>query len=502
MKIINKNLVKENKIGTLFFRNASSKEMKRFLNQSLKGKNYKVIPNGFFISCISKNNELPVQGWKIHVSGNSTNYLSILNKVIETISPLNISFKVVPVASLYVMLSKDFPREQAGKFITIYPQNKIQFITVLRLLSRKLIKYDGIPVLTDNAVTKVVSFRYGAFEKIPLYDTEGDQYYGIYNEKNNVVEDRREIGCYKPDWVEDINYGNVSTNIELEDKSASKMLRKYNFVNALQFSNFGGVYEATDKKTAIPVIVKEAKKYFGGKNFENVHPQDIRYLRRREYNFLRELYSCGFTPKPIDYFKTEAGDYLVEEKINGITLHEFKFENPIYYPNSTNEDYEKYVYKLSNIFLNIYHKISIINRKGYVLNDLTPNNILYDEDQFKVMAIDLESVTYVDEKIDKKLIYVTPGYSKLLETKKIDDNDLFSWAACLADCLISRAQLITLDRQIISKSLKFCGSLYGGWLELCGHLSDYFANYNSEILTKQVINDLELIIRKGNYASQ
>lgn len=66
----------------------SSKEVKKFdfiksiLIDQIRFKNYYLRKKGIFINCISKNNPLQYQGWKIHVSASNENYKNILLEVI------------------------------------------------------------------------------------------------------------------------------------------------------------------------------------------------------------------------------------------------------------------------------------------------------------------------------------------------------------------------------------------------------------------------------------
>lgn len=447
----------------------------KLLAQYICKEKYRVEEYGIFINCISLNNPLLKQGWKIHISASNKNYKNILHEVIPYITCLNASFKVVSEFGQNIMLSKNFPREQTGKFITIYPQTIFQCRTIIRTLNKKLKKYTGIPVLTDKRISKnnEVSLRYGAFQKIINYDDEGDPIYSIINKKGIKVRDNRTVGYYKPDWITNEPM-RINTEASVDNQTKS-LLRKYHFIAALQFSNFGGVYEAVGKKNNEHVVIKEARKYLGGSSFADMTPNDIRAIRRREYSVLLDLSKLKVTPKPIDYFETNDGDYLVEEYINWNLLKNIRLQNPIYYPNSSEKDYRTYLQKIAKIFLNLYKVINIINAKDLVINDLTPNNVLYDPKTLNVKIIDLESCTKKELK-HRKSIFVTPGYTKMFKINKISENDKFSWMMCLIDSLICRAQILNLNSNTILLSLDFVKKLYNGWSELCDYLKECFVN--------------------------
>ncbi|WP_251717899.1 protein kinase domain-containing protein [Lactobacillus agrestimuris] len=377
MDILDINLFKKYELMRYNLKNFKELDpIESILIDQIKFKNYYFKKKGIFINCISLNNPLKYQGWKIHVSASDDNYLNVLLIVIPYIISLGISFKVVDEVGKNIMLSKNFPREQTGKFITIYPQNIIQFRTITYFLNKKLRKYTGIPVLTDKRISKnnEVSFRYGAFKRILGYDNEGDPIYSIINKEGIKECDDRVIGHYKPDWLtkDPIKVSTIST----VDNQTKSMLKKYHFVDALQFSNFGGVYEAINKENNKRVVIKEARKYIGGTAFKKMVPEDVRAIRRREYKVLLDLSKRKVVPAPIDYFETKDGDYLVEEYINWNLLKHIRLENPIYYPNASEKEYLTYLQKIAKIFWNLYKTINIINTKGLIINDLTPNNIL------------------------------------------------------------------------------------------------------------------------------
>lgn len=490
MNILNINLFK--KYDLMQYNPKESKIVESMLMKQISFKNYQLKKKGIFINCISLNNPLQYQGWKIHISASNNNYFDILLIVIPYIVSLNVSFKVVSENGRNTMLSKNFPREQTGKFITIYPQNTVQCRAIISFLNKSLKKYTGIPVLTDKRISEnnEISIRYGAFKRMLEYDTEGDPVYSIIGRNGIKEPDDREVGHYKPSWIKkDPITINDTINIDSQTKS---MLEKYQFVAALQFNNFGGVYEAIDKKNNKHVVIKEARKYIGGNSFKQMIPNDVRAIRRREYKALLDLSKIKVAPAPIDYFETNDGDYLVEEYIDWGLLKNIRLQNPVYYPNSCEKDYQIYLRKIAKIFENLYKAINLINDKGLIINDLTPNNVLYDPKTLKVKVIDLESSTKKDNSGNRNSIFVTPGYTEMLNNKEIPENDKFSWLMCLIDSLICRAQLLNIDSNAILLSLDFAKNLYNGWSELCNCLKECFINRKDENYS-EVINEIKRI---------
>ena len=487
MKIMNINLIKNIEYAELLSQPENSKLSKLILKKLKSLPDYEVKQNNFFIECISTKNIMKEQGWKIHISASNNNYIHILKELIRIIVPMNVSFKWVSIKNRNIMLTKDFLREQAGKFITIYPQNNIQFQVLCRIFQKKLRQYSGVPILTDKSIGNVISIRYGGFKKILDYDNEGDGIYCIRDTNKKLVYDRREIGIYKPEWITE-NFVKPLNN--LYPKQKSKLLEQYNFKNALQFTNYGGVYEAIQKKDNLHVVIKEAKKYFGGNIFNNSFPKDVRSIRRNEYLILQKISLINATPKPISYFKEKSGDYLVEKYVSGDLLRTLRLENPLYYPNATEDEYNQYLKKLSHIFLDLYFKINKINKNGIILNDLTPNNIIVDLKTNSAKIIDLESSVDLSCEKPTYSLFVTPGYSEYFYSKKLSTNDDFSWVMCLIDMLIARAQLLNINIKLIIQSLEFCREIQDSWAQLCTHLILYLEHYKNNSKTQNCIKEI------------
>lgn len=101
---------------------------------------YSVTEGDFYLKCIRKENCLPVQGWKIHISASLKNISEILDIASEYFINKGIAFKVIKSKELYVLTSqKAFPREMYGKFITAYPKNTSEFKKAILVKTRDII---------------------------------------------------------------------------------------------------------------------------------------------------------------------------------------------------------------------------------------------------------------------------------------------------------------------------------------------------------------------------
>lgn len=96
--------------------------------------------NWHYMMNLSK--KLPDQGWKIHISANLHDAQELLKEVSNYLLSQNISFKFIPdIYTLELSYSKNADRIEAGKFITIYPQNDLEFCNLLDPLKKIVDKY-------------------------------------------------------------------------------------------------------------------------------------------------------------------------------------------------------------------------------------------------------------------------------------------------------------------------------------------------------------------------
>src|SRR5882757_9497576 len=89
------------------------------------GPDWKLLRGSVWFVCCPPQQEpqdLPIQGWKIHVSSNIVNAKEILKVVIPILKENETSFKfALDQNILSLMNSKSWARQGAGKFITVYP---------------------------------------------------------------------------------------------------------------------------------------------------------------------------------------------------------------------------------------------------------------------------------------------------------------------------------------------------------------------------------------------
>lgn len=336
--------------------------------------------DAFYIRCKKTNSKLVGEGWKIHVSANLKNIEDILIKVVCYLDQTNVAFKVVRSRELYRLTSqKAFPREMYGKFITIYPETKRQFSSIIKGLYKFLQGYKGPRVLSDKRYKDcmVLYYRYGGINPICEIDTLGKQKTYIKDGKGNLIEDIR-----RP-YYEPVPF--IKEPFKQEKKESSRLFKEYRVTDVLDFKNSGGIYIANRIRDGKECVIKEARPYTALAN----EYMDAVSMRQREVDVLKRLKETKFVPELIDYYFDSEHFFLIEEYIVGQTLYEYvMFKNAIV-RNGESQDVVNYVNNLMSIFSNIVSFLEVVEQNGMIMTDLSLDNIMILEDG-SIKVIDLE----------------------------------------------------------------------------------------------------------------
>lgn len=96
------------------------------------------------------NQNLPAQGWKIHISSSHRHVREVATSVIGHLTEREIDFKIALDLNIFEMLnSKAISRGSGGKLVTVYPRDDDEFRTCLADLARLLKDVEGAYVLSD-----------------------------------------------------------------------------------------------------------------------------------------------------------------------------------------------------------------------------------------------------------------------------------------------------------------------------------------------------------------
>jgi serine/threonine protein kinase len=205
---------------------------------------------------------------------------------------------------------------QIGKFITIYPRNTSEAVSMARDLDRLTIGRAGprIPFDSRFARGSSVYYRYGSFG---LQMPDGSMTDALRDPDGNLVEDSR---AEKPPWV-------IDPFLEphaRRSRSSNNGLwtAPFRVAQALSQRGKGGVYQAMDLRfdPPRPCIIKQGRA--GGEI--SWDGRDGTWMLKRERQALESLARAGIEV-PVVYasFKIEPHYYLVMEQVEGETLQMF-----------------------------------------------------------------------------------------------------------------------------------------------------------------------------------
>lgn len=376
--------------------------------------NYVLIDGEHWINVLVKNQKLPNQGWKIHISTNIKEAQKTLDIVSNLMIKRNISFKYVrSITELMVKDSKYSDRGSAGKFITIYPQNVHQFVYLLDLLEKNLAHLKPGPyILNDKRwYSSNIYFRYGAFMPRYLYKN-GEKVDAIENLQGELIEDKRVPYYYLPDFVEEPKEI-IEMEKLMEQFDTTSPLDNFDIVEALHFSNGGGVYMAKSKDNE-KVILKE------GRPHTAIDAQGLDAFSRivNESKILDKLTKTKYPVKKISSFQAWEHYFIEEEYIEGDSLSTWQVNK---YPFNSSLKNESYTESCINIINQLIDAIKELHSNNVGMGDLQPANVIITPDE-RVRLIDFETASTINDSLSGLM---TPGYIGNKEMNK-EQSDWFA----------------------------------------------------------------------------
>ncbi len=210
--------------------------------------------------------DLPGQGWKIHVSCALSNALDILEAIVPVLDAQDVDFKfALDRQILGMMNSKNWGRQAAGKFVTIYPVDEAEFFRLLADLHAVTRAFEGIYILSDRRYkdSKILFYRYGGIRRIAVANARGEQTPMLISPSGEMVPDERRPYFHVPSWARDPFADDLKHEPDYQDEEGRIALKdgRYLVKNVLGYSNSGGVYIADDTETGEEVVIKEARPF-------------------------------------------------------------------------------------------------------------------------------------------------------------------------------------------------------------------------------------------------
>lgn len=404
--------------------------------------------------------DLPEQGFKIHISAHLLNAKKILRLVALECIKEKTSFKFAIDKNILSFLnSKNCYRGSAGKFITIYPPNLDVFMRIIENIYLNTKNMKGPYILSDRAYkdSEIVFYRYGGFKAKEILTIDGTKKPVLLSPEGDLIEDERLPYFKLPDWVVDPFGGSK----EVKYKDSIILNKRYKVIEAIAFSNSGGVYKGIDLVTNQMIIIKEARPYTNFWSNRNIFLDSMKLLEK-EFNLLKKLEDTSLVPKPIDIFKEWKHLFLVEEYVEGVPLSTFRASHEFLIAPFFNKfsKIKNFCTKFKIISTNLVKAISIIHNHNIILGDVSPNNILIDPKTLDVKFVDFEGAFDFDSsKIIKDFssLWATPGFvssQRILKRKVTYKDDYYSLGMVLYSLILPIQAFFDLDFSAINRFLK------------------------------------------------
>ncbi|MGA3512735.1 class III lanthionine synthetase LanKC [Lactiplantibacillus plantarum] len=389
------------KKGTIFYA-PTVKEQKPYKKPAVNPNDWILSEDKNWSYYINQTNTLAKQGWKIHVTTTIKDSQKCLDVVSEYLIESQISFKFVPnIEMLLEKNSKYGDRASAGKFITVYPKNTIEFVNTLKRLSQITNNFSSGPyILNDKQwYDSNIFFRYGAFREM-YANVDGKRVLGIENSEGLMIPDIRAPYYVVPEFVQEPEevISMTLTQNEKYNQLDTSHFDKYEVKSALHFSNAGGVYKVTHDGKQF--VMKEGRKESG---LDRLNKDGFKRLKN-EVSVLKRLQTKEYVVNVHDYFEIWKNNYLIEDYLPGRNLSDFVAEE---FPFSNFQNKNEYTLEALEIIKKLKAILSDLHKEGISLGDLQPNNVMVLNNH-DVMLIDLETATSTN-----KVYYPglqTPGF--------------------------------------------------------------------------------------------
>ncbi|AQQ55411.1 protein kinase domain-containing protein [Planococcus lenghuensis] len=178
-------------------------------------------------------------------------------------------------------------------------------------------------------------------------------------------------------------------------KKQGKLLNnRYILIKVIRLRGKGGVYLALDtKKMGIPkVILKEGR--FQGET----EPSGVTAIERLKWQESATKCLKNYQPKVLDSFTENQNYFLVYEYLDAVSIKDYIQKNRF-----SKEETLEIILKISEI-------VEEIHSQGYVLRDLSPDNVLFSSNK-EIYIIDLE-YSFKDSCVDNLPYFPagTPGF--------------------------------------------------------------------------------------------
>jgi hypothetical protein len=327
----------------------------------------------------------PEQGWKLHVSATILSATEIFEAVSPFLHSEGAMFKA-PV-SLYELQKLNsgslYGYSQVGKFITVYPRNvdeALSFAGELHQLTREW-QAPVVPFDHHYRSKGCVYYRFGAFQKIEIENSDEERSYWMRDPEGNLIPDNRE-STDVPAWVSNPF---EKADLELSTAESTPLQTTFKVFEAVAQRGRGGVYKAIDLSSTPPriSILKEGRKH-GEVDWDG---RDGAWRVLHEGRVLEALNRAGLSvPRLYSSFQIENNSYIVIELIDGVSLNDFLRRRRC----------RLSIRQVLRYAIGIASLVAKTHQAGWVWRDCKPGNIMITRGG-TLKAIDFEGACLIDQ---------------------------------------------------------------------------------------------------------
>jgi hypothetical protein len=257
------------------------------------------------------------QGWKLHVSANVQEAVSVLSRVLPTLVSEKVSFKLADSLNTLRGLNEgEGGFSQVGKFITIYPYNDAQAVHLAIALDAATRGLSGPIVPSDRAFSpgSLVYYRYGAFDERYMQTALGLILPVITTPNGTEQPDLRRISYLAPEWAIDPF---VAAGAATEPPQLRQLIgERYHIVAPWHWSPRNLIYLGMDIMTPRSCVLKRARLAAAS----GVDGLEAPERLRREAMVLRRLAGDDRFPAVFDVIEQDGDTYLAMEDVEGSRL--------------------------------------------------------------------------------------------------------------------------------------------------------------------------------------
>ncbi|WP_223638201.1 hypothetical protein [Corallococcus sp. EGB] len=334
---------------------------------------------------------LQPQGFKIHVSSTAAQAPEVLRRVARECFRAGVTFKFVADPVLLRFLnSKRYARGGSGKFVTLYPPDEATFLSLGEALHQATRELEGPYILSDKRFrdSKVVYYRYGGFVRMTRLKVDGTRSLLIHRPDGAAVLDVRTPYFQLPEWVKDP----LPDEPEPEGDDSGLLNGRYQVLEALAFTNSGGIYKAVDQRTGRTVCLKEARPHTETWLGEGRTVDAVTALQW-EHDNLQRLQGLPCVPLLIERFQEWEHTFLVTSFEEGEPLAHVRVSEDFIL--LTRMDDPRHVVRCCvawrNVALRLLDAVVSIHARGLLVGDISPGNVLLDRTTGALKLIDFEA---------------------------------------------------------------------------------------------------------------